>query len=262
MAVKTFSILAFVFAAQSIYVLQQRDLLNGSYSTLKLNLSSSTIDNATDEYFNTTTSFKIYGCNGQQQYQLNLATQNVVELASSVFSDSELKKRDENISIVAKQKINFKTQAAIDYFGPYSQNAIYQENITSNSPLLLLLAETVFMTDFLKDVLINMAWRGGWGDWWYDRRVILTCQDIKSICNKPGNAGLLAASYYKPEPQDPAHYNYPTLVFCPVYFDNYLPHPIIWNYLKQHKEFQNNVLNLQSQGASSFDNIDISSLED
>ena len=262
MAVKTFYLLVFVFAAQSIHALLQRDLPNGSYSTLKLSLSSSTIDNATGEYFNTTTSFKIYGCSGQLQSQLNMATQNVVELASSVFSDSELKKRDENISIVAKQQINFRTQATVDYFGPYSQNKIYQENITSNSPLLLLLAETVFMTDFLKDVLINMAWRGGWGDRWYDRRVILTCQDIKSECNKPGKAGLLAAYYYTPEPQDPAHYDYPTLVFCPVYFDSYLPHPTIWNYLQQHKEFQNNVLNLQSQGASSFDNIDISSLED
>ena len=161
-----------------------------------------------------------------------------------------------------KQQIIFKTQAAIDYLGPYSQNEIYQENITSNSLLLSLLAETVFKSDFLADVLMNMAWRGGFGDWWYDRRVILTCQDIKSDCNKPGNAGFLAAYYYKPEPQDPAQYDYPTLVFCPLYLDGYLPHPIIWDYLKQHKEFQNNVLNPQSQGASSFEDIDISSLEE
>ena len=179
-----------------------------------------------------------------------------------VFSDSELEERDENISVVAKQQIRFKTQAAMDFFGPYSQNEIYQENISSTPPLLLLDAETVFKTDLLADVFINMAWRGGFGDWWYDRRVILTCQDIKSNCNKPGNAGILAACYSEQEPQDPAHYDYPTLVFCPLYFDGYLPHPIIWDYLKQHKEFQSNVLNLQSQGASSFDDIDISSLEE
>ena len=129
-----------------------------------------------------------------------------------------MKKRDENISIVAKQQISFKIQAAMDYFGHYSQNEIYQENVTSNSSLLLLLAETVFKTDFLADVLINMAWRGGFGDWWYDRRVMLTCQDIKSDCNKPGNADFLAAYYYKPEPQDPAHYDYPNTCFLPFVF--------------------------------------------
>lgn len=257
MAIKNFYILAFVFAAQSIHALQRRDLLNGSYSNLKL--SSSTTENTTDEYFNTTTSFQIYGCNREQQFLLNLATQNAVELTEAVFSDSELKKRDENISVLARAQMNFKTQAAIDYFGPYSQNEIYQDNITSNSPLLLLLAGSIFMTNFLKDVFMNMARRTGFGDYWYDRRVILTCQDIKSDCKK---AGPPAAYYYEPEPQDPAHYDYPTIVFCNYYFNPFVPHPIAWNYLKQHKEYQNNVLNLQSQGPSSFDAIDISSLED
>ena len=257
MVVKTFYILAFVIIARLIPALQQRDLVNGSYSTLKLNLSDSTRDNSTDGNFNTTATFKVTGCNKQQQYQLNLATQDMLDLALTVFSKSELK-RDENVSIVARQQISFKTQAAMDYFGPYSQNGIYQASITGNSPLILLFAETVFMTDVLKDVFINMARSGGWGDWWYDRRVILTCEDVKSDCNKPGNGGL-AAYYYKPAPQDPVYYYYPTIVFCPLYFDGYLPHPIVWSYLKQHKEFQNNVLNLLSQGASPFEDISTSS---
>lgn len=98
--------------------------------------------------YNTTTTFEPEYCTDIQSDRLFQATKDIITLVSSVFSNGELKERNENISL-ARQQINFNNRAAIDYFGPPSQNKDFQGNILGNAPLLFTMPYTFLSPNFL-----------------------------------------------------------------------------------------------------------------
>lgn len=90
-----------------------------------------------------------------------------------------------------KSYIDFETQAAYDYFSDSTTNAPYQQQIYNT---------------FLRATL---AYRGlGWSDWWNDRYVTISCNDLKNNCK-----GATGAYTYKG-----ANDKYPTIVYCSPFF--------------------------------------------
>lgn len=91
-----------------------------------------------------------------------------------------------------KAYIDFGTQAAYDYFGSSKTNSAYQQQI--------------FNTFFRA----TLAYRGvGWSDWWNNRYVTISCNDLKRHCG----AGAVAAYTYNNKAD-----KYPTIVYCSLFF--------------------------------------------
>lgn len=87
-----------------------------------------------DGSFNVTTGYISYTqCNDAQSAALWQAVNDAVSLAAGTYGGhDELKKRDGSV-LKREQLIDFRTRAAVDYFGPPSRSGPYQQNIYSMS---------------------------------------------------------------------------------------------------------------------------------
>ena len=93
----------------------------------------------------------------------------------------------------AAKTINFKTAAAIDYFGPPEMNVAEQQRVV----------DTFYRA--------TQTYRGiSWSDWWYDRKVNVSC-NMKSYGDDCGTDGIAFTVTEGDE-------RYPLIVYCDSFF--------------------------------------------
>ena len=90
--------------------------------------------------------------------------------------------------------INFDTEAAIEYWGPLSQNLGKRQRVYDT---------------FFRATQATRGW--GWSDWWNNRYINMHCNDIEKEKGKPGCRTNGVAYTYTPEEAG----KYPDIVFCP-----------------------------------------------
>ena len=206
------------------------------------------------------TSIKFAGCSNDQTNILNQNVKDAVTLASAGldYINDELVNTYPNYGY---QQVDFSKQAAIDFFGPESQNQPYQQFIFGGSHpgkrLKTLIIDTLllFLQVFLRkcytsltrsciDALLKAADAyPGWGlsDWWNDRYVQLSCTDEANECK-----GQSAAYFYKSKHD----YGYPLVVFCPEFFTKLPSHSDVVANIDGNKDLQQNLANMRSRATT------------
>lgn len=86
----------------------------------------------------------------------------------------------------------------------------------------------------------------GWGlsDWWNNRYVMLSCIDHRRDCEEEN-----VVAYFDTQKRD---YEYPTVVFCELFFKNLTSHSDAVSNIDKNKDLQQNVANLRSQATTFF----------
>ena len=113
--------------------------------------------NARNVGIETTPIFKNSQCSAEQERIIRQAWLDGVMLANAAFDDS-----DELLPNTGggHRIINFDTQAAIEYWGPPSENLGYRQRIY----------DTFYRAT-------QASWGRGWADWWFERYIEMHCDD-------------------------------------------------------------------------------------
>ena len=165
-------------------------------------------------------------CSQAQQAVIEQAEKDARLLAGAALDDVK-----ELLTVSASKNgktINFRTKAAIDFFGPSKTNAPSQQYI------------------------INTFWRAtqakpglGWSDWWHNPYVYNSCSGGKEDCARENviaytdkGSGIL--------------YQYPKIHHCDPYFNNLTSHGEMVKRIDEDGSGQRklNALSMQSQGKS------------
>ncbi|KAL8885017.1 MAG: hypothetical protein Q9205_005625 [Flavoplaca limonia] len=199
-----------------------------SFVTVNILASPTPVDdappsNAPPSDVSVLTGFQYKDCDGDQ---VNILKQNIndaVELASAGLDYVN----DELVDAYPQyghQQVDFSKQAAIDFFGPESQNGPYQ----------------VFIFDAM--LKASNAYPG-WGisDWWNSRYVQISCKDEKNDCGDTTPA--YTANGEK-------QYGYPLVVFCPVFFTKLPSHSDVVAKIDKDKNLQQNLANMRSRATT------------
>lgn len=207
------------------------------------------------------TSFKFAGCSQDQTNTLNQNVKDAVTLASAGL-DHVNGEIVNTYPSYGHQQVDFSKQAAIDFFGPGSQNQPYQQFIFGEShpgtqpktlivdTLLLLLPSLseiqcyTLLTRSCIDAMLKAANAyPGWSlsDWWEDRYVQLSCIDEGNECE-----GKSAAYFYSSKHD----YGYPLVVFCPEFFTKLSSHSDVVANIDGNKDLQQNLANMRSRATT------------
>lgn len=174
------------------------------------------------ELYDTQTTFQIDGSCGDNKGVIWQAHEDARKMADKVVDIEH-----DELSALIKYTIPWNSAAAIDYFGPPSQNSPYREHILRTL------------------VLSSQAYRGwGWSDYWNDRYVTVTCNDPAHACRPTSPAYTISKSN---------SLKYPLINYCPVFFANLSSHDAMWDRIqKGGPELKQNVRNLRSQATTAF----------
>ena len=168
------------------------------------------------------TGYKYNGCSDEKKKALQAAVTNAVILACS-----GIKTIYPGDAPIPLRFIDFKHQAALDYFGPYSQNKGEQDKI-------------------FKTLEVACFAFPGWGlsDWWNSRYVELNCETKLAKGCASGKTLAVTSNRIK-------DFGYPLITFCDLYFDKLpsLDTALVKVDANANHE-QENILNIRSQGQS------------
>jgi hypothetical protein len=163
-------------------------------------------------------------CNSEQEKTIRQALSDALILANAALDDSGELLSDSGGN---HKYINFDTEAAIEYWGPPSENLGYRQSVVDT---------------FIKATQARRGW--GWSDWWNSRYIRMHCDDVDDECE-----GDVAVAYYK---NATANYMYPGIVWCPAWFKYLRDHAgLVWDI--EHDltgQKRPNARNMRSRGAS------------
>ncbi|KAI4673165.1 uncharacterized protein J4E78_001672 [Alternaria triticimaculans] len=153
----------------------------------------------------TTPIFKNSQCSAEQERIIRQAWLDGVMLANAAFDDS-----DELLPNTGggHKIINFDTRAAIEYWGPPSENLGYRQRIY----------DTFYRAT-------QASWGRGWADWWFERYIEMHCDDPE-----PKQCDDSTSAYYMPTKK--GSWTYDGINFCPAFFST----------LKDHAELEKRII--------------------
>ena len=169
-----------------------------------------------------TTFYYDQSCNATELKMLRQAHKDALVLANAALVDREIL----NTTHTLEAYINFRTHAAIDYWGPFSKSAPHQEKIFNTLDRA------------------TRTYRGsGWSDWWNDRYIWNYCRDLSSGCTDTSPAYTRTSN---------TKLLYPEIVYCPAFFDKLASHGTQVAKIKADKSgfMKQNLRNLRSQATT------------
>jgi hypothetical protein len=145
-----------------------------------------------------------------------------------VLADAALDEGEELLATKGAESryIDWKTRAALDYWGPRTTNAPWQEVI------------------FDTFVRATQTYSGiGWDDFWANRYVFVRCDDPANDCGETSPAYTLSS---------PTNATYPTINYCPPFFDKRKSHGFQVARIKADTsgQLKKNLRNLRSQATT------------
>ncbi|KAI9749029.1 MAG: hypothetical protein M4579_007031 [Chaenotheca gracillima] len=162
------------------------------------------------------------------QDEVNILNQNVKDAAALANTGLDYINDDLTTGTYPQyghQQVDFSKQAAIDFFGPESQNGPYQQRIFDT---------------MLKASNAYPGW--GYSDWWKDRYVALSCIEAPNTKSCDGTTPAYFSHRHD--------YGYPLVVFCPEFFNVLRSHADVVKDVDQNKDLQQNVANLRSRATT------------